>query len=179
MIRLCTLFLVVAFPLVASCTQPRGTYQPASIRMEDGSVCFSINDTPEARRNPPEVAAVSVHKHAAAGLEPAWELDLTTVTPHVRIAPAGCLRYGADVPAGVHLTGPEPLQPGERYSVSINAFVRAPEHSSDPWLNRRYTAEFCLRHDRDARLEVVAVARRQGEPAWEICRQQPKATLDE
>lgn len=169
MTRASVLFLVAAFPLVASCTQPRDTYQPASIRMEDGYACLAVNDTAESRRSPPELAAVTVHKHTATGLEPSWELDLSGVTPHVRIAPGDCVRYGTDTLGGVHLEGPHPLKVGEHYSVSINGFVEAPAHSSDQWLNRRYSGDFCLRRDRDAQLEVVVVPRKQGEPAWEIC----------
>jgi len=167
------LFVAAAFPLVASCTQPRNTYQPAQVRLEAGRACFSVNDSDESQSAPPEIAAVTVQKRTPEGGQTAWVLDLTGVAPHVRLAPGDCVQYGTETLGGVHLTGPEPLAVGESYSVSINAFIKAPANSPDDWHNRRYNRDFCLQRDRASRLQVIIVPRRQGKPAWEICSAKP------
>lgn len=169
MMRLCILFLVSALPLVGSCTQPRDTYQPAQIRIVSAQPCFTINDTEEARKSPPEIASVTVSKHNMGNSDMVWGVDLTAVTPHFILAPDQCMQYAAKIPDAVDVKAPEPLKLGEHYSVSINAFIKSPEGKPGKVQNRRYLRDFCLSRAPDGSLEVIFIPGRSGKPTWEIC----------
>lgn len=138
--------------------------------MENAQPCFSINDTQESRTSPPEIASVTVRRHNASNSDLVWAVDLTALTPHLRLAPDQCMQYSAKIPEAIEVKAPEPLRLGGHYSVSINAFLTAPPGKPDKLQNRRYLRDFCLSLASDGSIEAIYVPRRSGKPNWELCK---------
>lgn len=164
-----SLLLLMSVPLTAGCTQPAGMYRAAQVRLLDSTVCFSVSDDSETRQFAPEIAGLTVSRHTPAGPVTAWKLDLTAAVPAARLSPGDCIAHGFRPKAGPHPTGTESLQPGERYSVDINAFIRGPETPGDGWLNRMYSRDFCLRAAANGTVQLVLVPWGRGEPQWQVC----------
>lgn len=158
--------VVLVLPGIGGCTQPRGTYQAAAVSLDRSGVCFSIPDSEEARRNAPEVFAMTVSRLTNEGWVPVLQWDRPASGKHLR--PGECLSHGK-VGLRRHDALPaETLRPGVRYGVNITGDIANPAGRGDPTVLRRYSAEFCLVENGPA-MRIVLVPRIRGELDWSVC----------
>lgn len=169
MTRMTFVFVALLLPLTGGCTTPSNTYQPATVRWVDGHACFSVADTPESRRTPPTVAAISVSRRGADGWVQLWNW-VTPISPAVTLDPAHCIPYGhaSDQPER-QSSAPLPLTPGEHYGVQINAQIPNPQHGRDAFVSRRYSRHFCLLPSEAGTPAIILVPRIKGEVDWSVC----------
>lgn len=152
--------------LLVICGAPAGCWASGP-RMLDGQVkqagnlpCFTVADTSEARKSPPEIVALDVY--ALGPNEEAnmvWSLDMTKKQSPVRLSPDNCIAYGAD---GLMPQSAKSLEVGARYAVSINSSIRKGDESE----NRSYQSYFCLTKGENQALTVHQVLWNEKNKAW-------------
>ena len=168
--------LSMLLPISGGCTTPRETYQAATVRWADGQACFSVADTPESRKTPPIIAAVTLSKQTPQGWLQLWSW-VTPLSPPVTLNPSDCIPYGHPHAQGVKHPGKStPLMPGERYGVQINAQVPNPQPGGDRMVTRRYSRHFCLQASDTGTPTIILVPRVKGELDWNACTAQSSST---
>lgn len=161
--------LLISIPITGGCTQPRGTYQHATVQWVGGTACFSVADTSESRRTPPTITAVTVSRFTGQDWVRQWQW-VTPLTPPAILSPSDCIPYGYQPPSGAGLPDSFPvLRPGERYGVEIGGHVPNPSTRGDPTVSRSYDRQFCLEEPGAETMEVVLVPRIRGALDWSIC----------
>ena len=158
--------ILLALPGIGGCTQPRGTYQAAAVSLDRAGICFSIPDSEEARRDPPEISALTVSRLADEGWLPV--LQWTSRAPGTRFHPGECIHRSKVGMRQGDASPDETLRPGVRYGVNITGDTPNPAGRGDPTVLRRYASHFCL-VDHAAAMRIVLVPRIRGEPDWSIC----------
>jgi hypothetical protein len=109
--------LGLLLPMMASCSQPRGTYQRAPIQEREGTLCFGVPDTRETRDAPPLIAGVTVTE-VGKGNQPVWQrIFLREGAPEPAMPPDQCLTYGAGK------TAAPALGAGKYYQVVLSGYT--------------------------------------------------------
>ncbi len=157
--------MLVALPGIGGCMQPRGTYQSAAVSVDQAGICFSIPDSEEARRDPPEISTLTVSRLADEGWLPV--LQWTSRAPGTRFPPGECIHRGKVGMRRGDAPPDETLRPGVRYGVNITGDIANPGRG-DATVLRRYSAEFCLREDGPT-WQIMLVPRIRGELDWSVC----------
>ncbi|KAA9000662.1 hypothetical protein FJU30_10625 [Affinibrenneria salicis] len=132
----------------------RSSMLDLTVGEKDGKPCFAPQPDGENRRYRLRLAWVSVAADPVAAAGPArvvWASGLPPPPGEYTTGAGECLLYGQRVAGETLITSPQPLQAGIRYTVTINAFLRAGSRGA---LNRRYAGQFCLARDRRGALRV-------------------------
>lgn len=161
-------------PCVGGSTQPPGMYQPATIRITDSQLCFSVADSDETRRTPPILAAISVSEHLGSEWKKQWSWT-TPLAPETILRPEDCIPYGyrpIDDPQDYPL---QPFRPGGRYHVSINSEIPNPARRGDRMVGRMYNVDFCVVRAAAGEVEAVIVPSSRGVTQWQVCDQQNRS----
>jgi len=147
-------------PMLACAYTPAGVMQQIVVQDRNGVACFGIEDSREARRNPPTIGGVSVAQPGMAQ-HPLWDLSYVKLgEPDRPMAPGQCMLYGE----GGTQPAP-PLVPGERYMVEMWGDAPAKEGFGEP---RAYTGYFCIVRQGGV-LQAKQIHRDNGSPRWQDC----------
>lgn len=128
---------------------------------------FSVENSKEAKRTPPEVAFLSVAEIDGRGAEKRvmWMVS-TTSSADVVLPPDEGIAYASVIPGATVNSPALELEAGKRYEVFINSDIG--EGGSRE--NRRYRAHFCLTIEA-TRLQVRQVQwdEKAGRHRWDVC----------
>lgn len=153
--------------LAATGCDARQRMWKGEVRQLDDLPCFSMPKTWDAK--PTQVAAIMVSEidERGAVLQTAWDGDFTRSAPPVVMTPDNCIIYGFSGNSSRSIGPVLPLQPGKRYTVSINSSV--PRGSE--WENRSYRAHFCMLPDAASGMVVHDVKwdKQAGKRNWNAC----------
>ncbi|MCD7099067.1 hypothetical protein [Stenotrophomonas sp. MMGLT7] len=166
------LSLTIAAMLQAGDVHARSSMSELVVSEKDGKPCFALKPDRETRRYRSRIAYVNVASDPSPGsTEPArvaWASTLPPAPGEYTLGAEECLAYGQRVPGEEIVTAAQPLQPGVRYTVTMNTFLRGKGGST----NSGYAGQFCLARDRQGRVRVHDLwhAPRAGVAAGDACR---------
>lgn len=164
-----SLTLLLLLPIVASCNSAPGEHQRAQVKQTEMLPCFTVTDSEEARKTPPELAVISVFEEHGQGVHILWEISFGENGPDTILAPNACIVYGATPTGSKTKTSAVPLEVGKRYSLSIwSHILKAP---NDEWRLRDYRAKFCLTKDaaNETTVHQVLWNKEMDMWRWDVC----------
>lgn len=156
-------------PMIASCNSAPGEHQRAQIKQVQQLPCFTVADTEEARKTPPQLAVISVFEQEPQGVHMFWEVTFGQNGLDTYLAPTECISYGANPLGSTARVPATPLEVGKRYSLSIwSHILKAP---NDDWRLRDYRANFCLTRDANNQPVVHSVLwdKSIDKWRWDVC----------
>jgi hypothetical protein len=162
LIRNLTLGLCVSFCTTA-CVSTMGTIRLTQV---DEQPCFSVEDTPANRRNPPLLWAISVEDMEQKPPKKTWSFTMPIASQPI-LRPNSCVQYGQIPPGGEQHTPPTKLELGHVYSAVINASPESP--SNRIYL---YVVEFCLIRDASGTTKIHEIQWDEKQARWryDACR---------
>jgi hypothetical protein len=161
--------LALVIPLTSACSPPH-MYQRATIRIEDGQACFSINDTKETRRTTPSIDRANVQIREGGSWRDVWRWHVPYPSS-IPLRPDQCIPYGFRGPPGTSEIS-EPLRPNTPYSADIGGEVPNPYPGGDSTIQRLFLVEFCVRNGPHGREIVLVPQGKDGGRQWEVCETQ-------
>lgn len=144
------ILLIMSIPVAACGSPPLGRYQDGQVRQEGELPCFSVADSEEVKRGPPELIVIEVDERLAVGTEKRWELSFGEQNRPTTLSAQQCVGYGSRPAFTKTEMLPAELKVGGRYEVSIWSALKRTDGREE---GRSYRAKFCM--TKDASLKTI------------------------